>query len=422
MEGRTRHGGVLSAGRHRPRCDGFPSYRQPGRRFGGARGTSFEVFDFRPTRCFTVRRGGGQEGRDRPDQGTRCSYGAVPPCSERRLGDGGRCRVPRSRCARRRCGDRVTRRFDHQIRVRLDDQSDVAGASGRAGGDVLVASLGFGKSGAKKLPSLTAPAGWSLATRTNQGFGCQPCRVLARARGRRVELHVDDRRQRRRRCVPGSLRRCRHRAPAGRLRGDPVRSRDVGDGAVGEHHGSERPARRRLLRLQRQGRRHQLEPRPGDDGARGRVQLDGKQVCQHRLRRPSGFGPDRLEAGDGIARQDYGLGVLSGLRAAETGPVDTTPPVVSGVGVGSVGSTSATVSWVTDEPSDSLVEYGLTSGYGSSSGLDATLRSSHSVVLGGLSAGTTTTIGSRAPMPPAMSRPPPTRPSRPPRLHRVRCP
>ena len=100
-------------------------------------------------------------------------------------------------------------------------------------------------------------------------------------------------------------------------------------------------------------------------------------------------GPTGSKPATASARQDYGLGVLSALRAAETGPVDTTPPVVSGVGVGSVGSTSATVSWVTDEPSDSLVEYGLTSGYGSSSGLDATLRSSHSVVLGGLSAGTT---------------------------------
>ena len=38
-------------------------------------------------------------------------------------------------------------------------------------GDVLIASLGFGKSGSKTQPTVTAPSGWMLVSRTNQGNG-----------------------------------------------------------------------------------------------------------------------------------------------------------------------------------------------------------------------------------------------------------
>ena len=41
--------------------------------------------------------------------------------------------------------------------------------SGAVVGDVLVASLGFGKTGAGSQPVLTAPAGWTLVSRTNDG-------------------------------------------------------------------------------------------------------------------------------------------------------------------------------------------------------------------------------------------------------------
>jgi inosine-uridine nucleoside N-ribohydrolase len=68
---------------------------------------------------------------------------------------------------------------------------------------------------------------------------------------------------------------------------------------------------------------------------------------------------------------------------------DTTPPVITAVSAGSVTSSGATVGWATDEPSDSQVEFGLTSSYGSSSTLGPSLVVSHSVTLSGLASGTT---------------------------------
>ena len=45
----------------------------------------------------------------------------------------------------------------------------VAAPAGAQAGDVLVASLGFGKTGAASQPTLTVPSGWTLVSRTNQG-------------------------------------------------------------------------------------------------------------------------------------------------------------------------------------------------------------------------------------------------------------
>src|SRR5207244_4247751 len=68
--------------------------------------------------------------------------------------------------------------------------------------------------------------------------------------------------------------------------------------------------------------------------------------------------------------------------------VDNAPPVISAVSSASVGSSSATISWATDEASDSQVEYGTTTAYGQVSALVSALVTSHSVGLSGLSAST----------------------------------
>src|SRR3989449_3415347 len=68
---------------------------------------------------------------------------------------------------------------------------------------------------------------------------------------------------------------------------------------------------------------------------------------------------------------------------------DITPPVISGIAVASVGGTSATIQWTTNEASDSQVEYGLTASYGSATTLDPTLGTSHTVTVGGLTGSTT---------------------------------
>ncbi|MBI4811366.1 MAG: S8 family serine peptidase, partial [Ignavibacteriales bacterium] len=67
---------------------------------------------------------------------------------------------------------------------------------------------------------------------------------------------------------------------------------------------------------------------------------------------------------------------------------DVTPPVISSVAASSITSSTAVITWTTDEASTSVVNYGTTTSYGStttgSSGV-----TSHSVTLSGLSSGTT---------------------------------
>jgi len=70
-------------------------------------------------------------------------------------------------------------------------------------------------------------------------------------------------------------------------------------------------------------------------------------------------------------------------------PQDVTAPTISNVSSSGLTQTQATISWTTDEFSTSHLDYGLTAAYGSSSILDPSLVTSHSVSLGGLSAGTT---------------------------------
>lgn len=68
---------------------------------------------------------------------------------------------------------------------------------------------------------------------------------------------------------------------------------------------------------------------------------------------------------------------------------DTTPPAITNVMVSSITASQATITWQTDEPADGAVAYGLTSAYGEGSVSSPTLVTSHSLVLTGLSGGTT---------------------------------
>ncbi len=69
--------------------------------------------------------------------------------------------------------------------------------------------------------------------------------------------------------------------------------------------------------------------------------------------------------------------------------VDTTPPAISSVAVSSVTTSDASITWTTNEPSDSQTEYGLTTSYGSASPVDASKVTAHVVILNGLTVGTT---------------------------------
>ncbi len=71
-----------------------------------------------------------------------------------------------------------------------------------------------------------------------------------------------------------------------------------------------------------------------------------------------------------------------------TTSADTSGPVISAIAVGSITTTTAVVTWSTDEASDSQVAYGLTTSYGSLTTLDTSNVLSHSVPLSGLTVGT----------------------------------
>lgn len=60
------------------------------------------------------------------------------------------------------------------------------------------------------------------------------------------------------------------------------------------------------------------------------------------------------------------------------------PPVISNVAATNVTLSGATISWDTDEASDSQVEYGRTSSLGSTTTVNPLLVTRHSVVLSGL--------------------------------------
>jgi hypothetical protein len=67
---------------------------------------------------------------------------------------------------------------------------------------------------------------------------------------------------------------------------------------------------------------------------------------------------------------------------------DTTPPAISAITAGSITSTSATVSWTTDESADGQVDYGVSTAYGSSTTLNAVRTTTHAETITGLSPGT----------------------------------
>lgn len=74
------------------------------------------------------------------------------------------------------------------------------------------------------------------------------------------------------------------------------------------------------------------------------------------------------------------------LASVETG--NPVAPVISGIFSSGITTTGATINWTTNEASDSQVDYGTTTSYGSSTALNGTMLTSHSQALSGLSPST----------------------------------
>src|SRR5262249_39833308 len=69
--------------------------------------------------------------------------------------------------------------------------------------------------------------------------------------------------------------------------------------------------------------------------------------------------------------------------------LDTTAPTISGRIASNITGSSATITWTTNEPATSQVDYGPTTSYGSTTPLDSTLVTAHSVTITGLAPSTT---------------------------------
>ena len=68
---------------------------------------------------------------------------------------------------------------------------------------------------------------------------------------------------------------------------------------------------------------------------------------------------------------------------------DTIPPVISNITVSAITGSAATITWKTDEPATSQIEYGLTTSYGSSTPLDTSLVTEHTQTITSLESNTT---------------------------------
>ncbi|MDP9052284.1 MAG: fibronectin type III domain-containing protein [Acidobacteriota bacterium] len=103
----------------------------------------------------------------------------------------------------------------------------------------------------------------------------------------------------------------------------------------------------------------------------------------------TGLTPGTIYDFDVVSANSSAVSSVSSNATLTTTSVASTPPVISNVFTTSVSQNSVTVTWTTDQPSSSLVNYGMTTSYGTSSGLNSTLVTAHSVTLTGLAAGTT---------------------------------
>ena len=75
-------------------------------------------------------------------------------------------------------------------------------------------------------------------------------------------------------------------------------------------------------------------------------------------------------------------------HAVEAVRMRTMPPIISGVKFSELTNSSVKITWMTNEPSDSVVKYGVTTATGSMVS-DPAMVTSHSLTLTGLEAGTT---------------------------------
>jgi hypothetical protein len=95
-----------------------------------------------------------------------------------------------------------------------------------------------------------------------------------------------------------------------------------------------------------------------------------------------------IEAIDGAGNKSAKV-ATSPTSVTTPAPPDTTAPTISAVASSLITTTGATITWTTNEAATTQVDYGTTTSYGSSSTLNSSLVTSHSVALTGLNPSTT---------------------------------
>ena len=88
------------------------------------------------------------------------------------------------------------------------------------------------------------------------------------------------------------------------------------------------------------------------------------------------------------ARDAAGNTTSAAARTVTVANADTSPPAISGVTATALQPTGGTITWTTNEPANSQVEYGTTTSYGTSTTLDPALATGHSQALTGLTPNT----------------------------------
>ena len=262
--------------------------------------------------------------------------------------------------------------------------------AGAQPGDVLVASLGLGSSDARSQPSIAAPDGWALVTRTDQGS------VGALAVYRHVLTAGETSFTWTTSSAVGGV--ATVSAFSGVDAADPV---DVSDGrTVGKVSTVPTPsltttATNTMLAAsyfgyRRDGRSTTWTPPSGMTELGDATNSSGSRSGAVDAATQSSAGNTGAKSAKPSTQQDYAIAVLTALRPAQ-GPAQDPPPsppssgpAISAVQAGSLTGTAATITWLTDQPADSQVEYGATSSYGSSTTLNTVDATSHSQNLGGL--------------------------------------
>lgn len=260
----------------------------------------------------------------------------------------------------------------------------VAAPSAAQPGDLLLASVGFGR-GSGSAPALTAPRGWTLVNRINGGVGGSALAIYRHvfAAGESAYMWTSSV------AIGGTV------EVAAFAGVDPVNPVDrTGSKETKTKAAIPTPALTTTtagdMLVASFGGYRAKGGTTGWTSPTGMTELadvtaSTRSGSMHAVAQAKAGATGTKTATASVA-QDDGLANLTALRPSAA--VTTTAPTISAVQTGSVTTGAATVTWTTDQAADSQVDYGTTSSYSVSSPLDATLTTSHSVTISGLQAAT----------------------------------